>query len=983
MTQEHPSPEAETAPNDLFVVGIGASAGGLEAIQTLFDNTSDQMGAAFVVVQHLSPDFKSMMAELLSKHTRMPIHTVTEPVALAPNEIYLIPPKRNLVIQDGRLIPEDYPADQVLNLPINVFFRSLAENFGERSVAIVLSGTGSDGAVGVRSVREMGGVVMVQDEASARFDGMPHSAMATGMVDFVLSPQDMPSEISRYIQYKNGDGTVIPDAPAKPDEDKLGQILTLVRQETRIDFSQYKVNTILRRVERRIGLTQSNDVEGYLDLLRSSPSEVRTLGQELLISVTNFFRDPDAFELLAETYVPQLIDHAEESGELRVWVAGCATGEEAYSLAILIYEELERRDLNIPFKVFATDIDRRAIERAASGVYHAGFMSNVDEERMRRHFAQRSDNFQVVPAIREKVIFAVHDLVKDPPFTRIDFISCRNLLIYFQPMLQQRALSRMLFALRPEGVLFLGPSETTGELDHEFQTENARWKILRKRADARVITPGELHQQMRSTPPRVWTPGSSALDWTSTTTGGPRADDVILSAVQQYVPAGVALDDSLQLMHIFGAVERYFRFPSGPPNFDVVRLARGDLSIPLATAVHKAMKDRSDVVYNDVSFHDEDDRETRLTLRVRYCQDSRSERPYLLVFFEPRETEPVQEAETSGTTPSVDLQAKQRIGDLEQELQYTRESLQATIEELETSNEELQSSNEELMAANEELQSTNEELNSVNEELYTVNAEYQKKIDELIELNADMDQLLTSTSVAVLFLDRELRVRRFTETVTDLFHMLERDIGRPVQHLSTRFECADLQQKIDHVRSTRAGYEEEVTGEDGRVYLMSIRPHGAITERLSGLVVTFFDVTRLRSMQRESSLEAQRMTLALQSIGAGTATWRRDADQVSFAGRFAGVFGAEHAPESLDGLRTWIESHLAEGERERFRELRGPCFDATCSGCATADGQRTDRWTLLAENGTTRTIELTCRSLQDGDEQWIVLLARSVAAAAA
>mgnify|MGYP001027404765 CR=1 FL=1 len=978
-THDASAPKPESHGNPLFVVGIGASAGGLEAIQTFFDNASDRTGAAFVVVQHLSPDFKSMMGELLSKNTAMPIHTVTEPIEMAPNEIYLIPPKRHLLLKAGRLIPEDYPADQALNLPINVFFRSLAENYGERAVAIVLSGTGSDGAMGVRSVREMGGVVMVQDESSARFEGMPHSAMATGAVDFVLAPQDMPSEIERYIRYEN-DGKVQPTIePETTDADRLSQILGMVHQESRIDFSQYKVNTIMRRVGRRIGLTQSVDVEGYIDLLRSSPTEVRTLGQELLISVTSFFRDPDAFDILASDHIPELVRSAAAGGELRLWVAGCATGEEAYSLAILVHEEIERQGVNLPFKVFATDIDRRAIERAATGVYHTGFMSNVSEDRLRAYFTQRSDNYQVTPTIREKVIFAVHDLVKDPPFTRIDLIACRNLLIYFQPVLQHRALSRMLFALRPEGTLFLGPSETTGELSREFHVSNSRWKLLRKRSDARVITPGELHQETRTQSTRGWSPGAGNTEWTVNTAYGPHERDVVENAVRQYVPAGVALSRDLKLIHIFGAIERYFRFPSGAPNFDVVRLARGELSVPLATAVHRALKDQCDVVYDDVHFTDVDG-ERHLTLRVTYCQESRSEQPYLMAFFEPRDVAIVQEKDTSGSTPTDDLKAKQRIDDLEQELQYTGESLQTTIEELETSNEELQSSNEGLMGANEELQSTNEELNSVNEELYTVNAEYQKKIDELIELNADMDQLLTSSSVAVLFLDRDLRVRRFTESARELFHILEPDVGRPIAHLSPRFEIADLQPKIEHVRSTREIYEEEVTSEDGRTHLLSIRPHSAITERLAGIVLTFYEITRIRQAQNASKAETHRLEAALEAMGAGAMSWRRGETSIRTSGKIAETLGLDpgDAPTDLEALVEHLRTHLDEGQDTDFDATRLLCFRSKCSRCSEQGEAFVDRWRLKDGRGSSFLVQFSCSSLSHEDELDVVMVLQRI-----
>lgn len=789
---------------DLFVVGIGASAGGLEAIQTFFDHSGNDTGAAFVVVQHLSPDFESMMAEILSKHTSMAIHTVTEPIDVEPNSIYLIAPKRNLVFRGGKLVPEDVPPHPMLNLPINVFFRSLAENFGERAVAIVLSGTGSDGAIGVKSVRETGGIVMVQDETSARFDGMPHSALATGVVDFVLAPRDMPREIERYLRYES-DGT--PDVGAaspSSEEDELGEILGLVRRETRVDFTQYKINTIRRRIERRIGLTRSHGVDDYLDLLRSSPEEIRTLGQELLVSVTNFFRDPEAFEVIAREVMPRLVREAGDRGELRIWVAGCATGEEAYTLAILVHEEIERQDRSVPFKIFATDIDRRAIERAASGVYHTGFMSNVSEERARKYFVQRGDDDHVVPAIREKVIFAVHDLVKDPPFTRIDLITCRNLLIYFQPSLQQLAIARILFALRPQGLLFLGPSETTGKHAPSFDTVDARWKILRKRVDARISTPGARHDQIR--------------------------------------------------------------YPS---------------------------------------------------------------------------------------VPGVDAQAKQRISELERELQSTRESLQATIEELETSNQELQSSNE--------------ELHSVNQELHTVNAEYQEKIDELIELNGDMDQLLTSTSVAVLFLDADLRVRRFTRGIADVLHVLERDVGRPIQHLSPRFENEDLLRELECVRSSGRTHEEEIRNDAGRRFVMTIRPHGLRSEHPCGLVVTFLDVSRRQPARGQAEFDRLRLDTALEATGAGTIEWRRTGEPgVEFTGRVATLFGVTptELPRDLSALGRWMAAFVDPDQRARFAVERQPCFDLGCEDCATSEGSgRADRWRLKTSAGVTRDVAMTCRAI--------------------
>lgn len=820
------------------VVAIGASAGGLEALQLFFSKMESNSGMAFVVLQHLSPDYKSLMGELLSKHTDMQVLKAETGVEIQANTVYLLPPKMNLSIRDSRLVlaEQDHRASHVVNFPIDTFFNSLALDQRDRAVCVVLSGTGSDGTRGVRSIKESGGMVMVQDPGTAKFDGMPRSAIATGLADYILSPDKMPEQLLAYVKHPMARAkTAIDNRPATSPSD-LGQILELVRQHSSLDFNLYKPSTVVRRIERRMGINQINSIEEYADFVQNNPREVHVLYRELLIGVTKFFRDPEAFDILENDVIPQLFERAKEHGSIRVWVAACSTGEEAYSLAVLLLEAAERLGQSkTEIRIFGTDVDRDAIEYAGNGIYPESIAADVSSERLSRFFQRRGDSFQVQRRLRETVVFAQHNLLKDPPFTKIDLVSCRNLLIYIQPQVQRRILSLMHFALHPDGFLFQGSSETIGDLTDHFAAVNSKWKIFRCRGGARLPASTSLALPSLSDRMRAPTDGFRR--------GQPARDQTVTrlntELIRQFVPDCVVIDERHQIIHTYGDVGRWLRVPGGPFTSDLLAMVTRDMSIALATAIRKATRDAQPVVYHDIRCQ-VDGQDELVSLRVQPIKDNDNQ--LCFVFFEPSRREPEQEAETVEEF-RMDQKAAQRINDLEQELQHTRENLQATIEELETSNEELQATNKELLAANEELQSTNEELHSVNEELYTVNAEFQAKIGELTDLNNDLDNLLSSLDVGTLFLDLDLRIRKFNEAVEDWIHITPHDIGRPVEHLKLKMSLPGFMRELRTVIDENYPVQIGGRSDSGRTLMIRLVPYRVDKEKVAGVTVIVIDVS--------------------------------------------------------------------------------------------------------------------------------------------
>uniref|UniRef100_A0A7C4RRK6 PAS domain S-box protein n=1 Tax=Desulfatirhabdium butyrativorans TaxID=340467 RepID=A0A7C4RRK6_9BACT len=827
-----------------YYVGIGASAGGLEAIESFFMNMPSNSGLAFIVVQHLSPDYKSLMVELLSKKTEMAVHRAEDGLLVQPNQIYLIPPKKNLTIFHGKLLLKDQePSRSTINLPIDIFLRSLAEDQAERAIAVILSGTGSDGTRGVRAIKENGGMVMIQSPESARFDGMPRAAISTGVADFVLSPEDMPAQLMAFIEHPYGFSAKRSETILN-DEDGLNRIFAELRSRTQVDFTYYKPSTITRRIERRMTVNQIDDLQDYVAFLYAHPGEVMTLYRELLIGVTSFFRDPEAMNELADNYLPKILLSKTHS-EIRFWVAGCSTGEEAYTIAILAREVMEREKISRDVKIFATDIDKNAIVSAGNGVYPESIAADLTPKLLGKYFYRKGDDYQIARHIREMVVFAQHNLVKDPPFTNIELISCRNLLIYLQPVLQKKALEMFHYSLNPDGILFLGTSETVGEMIDCFEPLHARWKIFRSKGKGRGL-PSDFvpvrggagtianrvslgHERRRVTDPEEVGVLRRFLELVS----------------MHFIPLSLIVNEAMQIVHIVGNTEGYLIVPSGKVDFDIPRMAVKDIAIPLATGIQKVFRTREPIVYSNIRMKHKDGIRN-VTMRILPMPLRKGQDPMVAVFFSENIEKDASDGETASATYDIGEEARQRIQDLEQELQIARENLQATIEELETSNEELQATNEELLASNEELQSTNEELQSTNEELYTVNTEYQNKILELTELQNDVDNLLTSSRIGTLLLDENLDIRKYSPEISRLFHVLETDIGRNISHLAHRILDFDPVKAAGKVQRSERPMEQEVRTEDGTWYLVRILPYRIGANRYSGIVMTFVDISQLK-----------------------------------------------------------------------------------------------------------------------------------------
>jgi two-component system, chemotaxis family, CheB/CheR fusion protein len=825
-----------------YVVGIGASAGGLEALQHFFDNLAGDTEMAFVVVQHLSPDFKSLMDELLGRHTELPIQLVEDGMLVEAGHVYLIPPKKEMIISGGCLLLSERDRQQELTLPIDVFFRSLAQDCGPRAVAIVLSGSGSDGSRGIRDVHIAGGMVIVQDMESAQFGGMPRTASEAGVADFVLSPQEMPRVLEAHV--KRGGSAEARAAKHAPPRTARATAFTdvyrLLEQEFGIDFTHYKASTVTRRIERRLKLAELDDVEQYVGHLRSERAELDVLYRDLLIGVTRFFRNEEAFEILRRQILPELIANIAPTKPIRVWVAGCATGEEAYSIAILLHE-LTSHLPDRSFKIFATDVHRGSLELAGRAFFGAEALANVSQERKDRYFIRSGASYQLVPELRQAIVFAPHNVIKDAPFTRVDLVSCRNMLIYLQPAVQQKVLNQFHFALNRGGVMFLGPSESPGALLKDFETLEPHWRIYRKHSDVR--TPVDPRLQPRFAEPRLG-PGPTNSPFARYSMSHLLATyDALL---EDFIPPSLLVNDRGELVHAFRGASRFLRPRDGRQALDVIEQVDEQLKPLVTSGLRRALLSPTAIAFKNVRIKTGED-EQAYHVTLRRVSPRNTEVPHVLIAFESIEgpTPP-----RAATETEIDLGqiSRDQLGTLQTELDYTKENLQAAIEQLETGNEELQASNEELMSSNEELQSTNEELQSVNEELYTVNAEYQSKITELTELTNDMDNLLASTEIGTIFLDDKLCIRKFTPQIAESFNLLPQDVGRSIETFTNTMQHPELTSDIRGVLATGARLEREVRDQRGRAQFLRILPYRA-KGGTTGAVITFIDVSGLKAAE--------------------------------------------------------------------------------------------------------------------------------------
>ena len=844
--------------NPKLIVALGASAGGLEALESFFKHLPNDTGMAFVVVVHLDPEHVSLLPELLQRLTKMKVVAIKDGMKIQPNSVYVIPPKHNLSLLNSQFQLFNFPQPRTSYLPIDYFFRALAQDQGSHAVAIVLSGTGSDGSQGVKAIKAENGMVMVQDEASAKYDGMPHNAKATGLADFVLSPDKMPDKLIQYTQHRPNLFLSNKDMAINLN-DSLQKILILIRNQTGHDFSLYKTNTIFRRIERRMSVHQINDILEYLQFLQNNEREINTLFKELLIGVTSFFRDTEAFKILRTQVLPDYIKDKSDDYTIRIWVPGCSTGEEAYSIAICMQECLSAAKRDMKVQVFGTDIDDEAIEMARSGLYSTAIIDEIGEGYCKRYFTKENGQYRIKKSVRETLVFATQNLIKDPPFTKLDLICCRNLLIYFSQELQKKVFPVFHYSLNEGGILFLGSSETTGHSDQYFTNIDKKWKIFKRKS----------HQGTEMT--QLAMTGSSSFLNDNTDENKPLSSPYtknhpmlqIVEAVlrQSSAASCVVIDSEKNIIYVHGRLGRYLDPAEGYLSSNLLQMARTEqLRNELTNCLRKATISKKKVQKKAIALQT-DGEKSSLDLSVIPLQDIAYFENLLMVVFE-------QTPELAQVEPdklSVTCSTDQDTVKLQQELKTTRDNLHTTIEDLETSNEELKSSNEELQSTNEELQSTNEELEtskeelqSLNEESTTVNAELQSRIDELSQTNDDIKNLLNSTQIATLFLDTELKIRRFTPKMTDIISLMPTDINRSISHFSSCLEEIKLTEHASQVLKTLDKIELEVNDDKGRFYKMRVLPYRTSNNVIDGVVISFEDVTQLKSIENSLRSNEQR-----------------------------------------------------------------------------------------------------------------------------
>lgn len=845
-----------------YYVGIGASAGGLEALEGFFRPMPVDTGMVFIVIQHLSPDYKSLMNELLARYTKMDIHIAEDGMETIPNHIYLIPPKFNLTIYHGKLYLEEQSNHNRLNLPIDIFFKSLAQDQGKHAIGVILSGTGSDGTLGVRALKEQGGMIVVQDESNAKFDGMPSSSIATGLVDYICNVEQMAEELMNFIQHPLAKDSELIIKKINREMDHLSRIYMLLRESSGVDFTYYKENTVLRRIERRIKINRLTSIEEYVVFLASSNKEKETLYRELLIGVTNFFRDQDAFKALVEKVFPKI---SLENNSIRIWSAACSTGEEVYSLAILIAEYIDQNNLNVDVKIFATDIDRNALDIAGKGFYPDSILSDVDLELLAKYFVRKENGYEIRESIRNMIVFARHNILKDPPFSKLDLLVCRNLFIYFKPEMQQKVLNMFYYSLAPNGFLMMGSSESIGEMSDAFDVVDSKWKIFKYKSGYN----NHLTNNLTSISPRY------AMDHQNTITESilsknAKSEHLLMNALSTLLPAAVIVDERNNILQVINDMGKYLRIKPGKFTSDIFSNLPSDLAL-FVNSILRRLKTTDVAVITETVQGVEDQPNQIIKVTGRKIEYG-SQNAYMISFEENLNLEVSISPVTNNL--AFDFEASERIRQLELDLQISRESLQATVEELETSNEELQSSNEELIASNEELQSTNEELQSVNEELYTVNNEYQYKIEELINLNNDLNNLIKNTDVGALYLDRKLCIRKTTPIVSRITNILATDIGRPIAHIATVKGYENMIHDINLVVENLQPIDKELCDPSGKTWLVRIRPYRTEYNAVEGIIVTFVDISSLKT-EKERLFETNRRLETAMAYG-NMAWWEWD-----------------------------------------------------------------------------------------------------------
>lgn len=851
--------EQQKQKENFPIVSIGASAGGLRAFEAFFSDIPKDVspGVAFVIIQHLDPKHKSILSSLIERYTNLPVYEIEEGMNVRPNCIYVIPPNSDLVYREGLLHLLKPAEPHGHRMPIDFFFRSLAEEKKEQAIGIVLSGTGSDGTLGIRAIKAEGGMVMAQTPESSEYDSMPRSVIDTGLADYILPPKEMPAQLIAYITQVFGKSS----HPATRKEDSMNRIFNLMFSQTGHDFSRYKKGTIIRRIERRMAVHAIKHLDEYEHFLEQKPTEVEALFRDFLISVTSFFRNPKAFDTLLEEIIPKLFVGKHLNETIRIWVPGCSTGEEAYSIGILLQEHMETLRRTFKIQIFATDIDSRAIERARAGIYPASIAVDVSPERLERFFDLGPDgNYRIRKNIREMVIFSEHDLIKDPPFSKLDLLSCRNVLIYMDAELQKRLIPLFYYALNPGKFLFLGSSETINGFTNLFDTLDRKTKLYQSRQDVGVE---QLHSIVGYIPPRLEPKRIQTKQREIPVKGKPKFRELTENILlQNYAPASVLVNEKGDVLYMHGRTGMYLEQAPGEGEMNILSMAREGLQQKLTIALQRAKTDSKPLFYSGVKVKTNGDIiSVNLTVKPVAATPYEAEGPdiLLVIFEEPtkweqKKTEEELSSEEKGESHDSTTETDRRILKLMEQLRIKEEELKAANEELQTSTEELKSSNEEMQSVNEELQSTNEELESskeelqsVNEELATVNAELQNKVSDLSQTNNDMNNLLSGTDIGTIFVDYGMRIMRFTPTVTNVVNLIPTDLGRHIWDIVPNILGYDrLIEDIKEVLDNLTSKEIEVQTRNGMWFLMRIRPYRTLDNVIKGAVITFIDITELR-----------------------------------------------------------------------------------------------------------------------------------------
>lgn len=908
--------------NSLIVCGIGASAGGLEALRLLINHLPVDSPVAYVVAQHLSPQHRSMLVSLLGRETSMNVLEAHEAQKVYANHIYIIPPNSDVSIHNGVLHLRE-PISSIGPKPsVDYFFTSLAEDKGEKAVGIILSGTGTDGAHGIRAIKAQGGFVYAQDESTAKYNGMPRAAIDTGCVDAVLAPQQIGPALVNILKYPHTRNIITKPSKSMGSMERLFRILL---ERTNCDFSDYKINTLQRRIERRMVAQRIGVLEDYVQYLESSPKEATLLCKDILISVTSFFRDDQPFKVLGK-YIEMILQTKKSGDPIRIWVPGCATGEEVYSLAILLSEILGNKIRHYNIQIFGTDIDTDATLRARKGIYPETSLADLDKDLVDKYFLRNGNSFQVVKSIKEIVVFARQDLVKDPPFSKLDLISCRNLLIYFENQLQKRIIPLFHYVLNNHGYLMLGKSESIGLYSDLFVPVDKRWKIYKR--------VGSFRQPPLEVNSRISASRNTSTPSFRSQVNQPSLEEVLLKTMNRYyAPSCVVVDEQLNMLHIFGDVRKFLSYSSGEVVRNILKSINSEFANELRAMMHKASKERIIAQGKPVKINDEDEIKV-VRLVVHPIEQFEDTAVYAICFEEiPLEKTSIRSAEPG----EIDDAKQQTINELEQDLISTREHLQTVIEELETANEELQSLNEELQASNEELQSSNEELEtsneelqSTNEELLTVNEELQIKSGELASAYSDLENIQRSIGFALVVIDRDLRVMRFTEPATEIFGLLNTDLGHVLTSVPCNIDLPNIRQALHNTIEHGQIYEEEIHANE-KYYLWRIFPYYTESKEIVGAVVTFADRSSYREVEKQLRLETEHFKQAQEVANIATWAWDSDSDQFLVSEQITRLFHMEgpfHGsfpefiqlmhPEDRETVRQHIMNSLKSQQDFRF-----------------------------------------------------------------